>query len=126
MPREKIQRRYMFDFEKLDVYQVVKDQNLKVLGILSINKEIDPYLAEQWKCASLNILLNLTEGTGRMTDTDKMHYITVARTSVFESVAIIDLLKSMNILDEPTHLELYNGYEKSSKMLLGMYRSHTK
>jgi four helix bundle protein len=116
----------MFDFEKLDVYQVVKDQNLKVLNLLKVNKEIDPYLVEQWKRASLNILLNLAEGTGRMTDTDKMHYLTIARTSVFESVAILDLLKSMNILDDSTFQELYNGYEKSSKMLLGMYRSHTK
>ena len=90
----------MFDFEKLDVYQVVKDQNLKVLNILKVNKTIDPYLMEQWKRTSLNILLNLAEGTGRMTDTDKMHYLTIARTSVFESVAIIDLLKSMNVLDD--------------------------
>ncbi len=116
----------MFDFEKLDVYQAVKDQNLKVMNILKMNKEMDPYLMEQWKRASLNILLNLAEGTGRMTDTDKMHFLTIARTSVFESVAILDLLKSMNVIDETTFQELYNGYEKSSKMLLGMYRSHTK
>ncbi len=116
----------MFDFEKLDVYQVVRDQNLKVMNILNVNKAMDPYLMEQWKRASLNILLNLAEGTGRMTDTDKMHFLTIARTSVFESVAILDLLKSMNVIDEPTFQELYDGYEKSSKMLLGMYRSHTK
>lgn len=116
----------MFDFEKLDVYQVVKDQNLKVLNILSTNQQIDPYLTERWKHASLSILLNLVEGTGRMTEADKVHYLTLARTSVFESVAIIDLLKSMNVLDELTFQELYAGYEKSSKMLLGMYRSHIK
>lgn len=116
----------MFDFEKLDVYQVVKDQNLKVMNTLKVNKDLDPYLMEQWKRTSLNILLNLAEGTGRMNDTDKMHYLTIARTSVFESVAIIDLLKSMNILDDTTFQELYDGYEKSSKMLLGMYRSHSK
>ena len=116
----------MFDFEKLDVYQVVKDQNLKVLNILNTNQQIDSYLTEQWKHASLSILLNLVEGTGRMTEADKVHYLTLARTSVFESVAIIDLMKSMNVLDELTFQELYSGYEKSSKMLLGMYRSHIK
>ena len=116
----------MFDFEKLDVYQVVKDQNLKVLGILKSNKEIDPYLMDQWKKASLNSLLNLAEVSGRMTETDKLYYLTIARTSVFESVAILDLLKSMNIIDPATFTELYDGYEKSSKMLLGMYRSYTK
>jgi four helix bundle protein len=116
----------MFDFEKLDVYQVVKDQNLKVLNILKVNKNIDPYLMDQWKRASLNILLNLAEGTGRMTDQDKKHYLTIARSSVYESVAILDLLKSMKVLDDATFTELYDGYEKSSKMLLGMYRSYTK
>ncbi|MGA3013935.1 MAG: four helix bundle protein [Bacteroidales bacterium] len=120
------QDRLMFDFEKLDVYQVVKDQNLKVLNILGANKKIDQYLREEWKRVSLSILLNLAEGTGRMTEADKVHYLTIARTSVFESVAIIDLLKSMNVLDEVTFQELYSGYEKSSKMLLGMYRSHVK
>ena len=116
----------MFDFEKLDVYQVVKDQNLKVLGILKTNKEIDPYLMDQWKKASLNSLLNLAEVSGRMTEADKLYYLTIARTSVFESVAILDLLKSMNIIDPASFTELYDGYEKSSKMLLGMYRSYTK
>ena len=116
----------MFDFEKLDVYQVVKDQNLKVLTYLKTNKELDPYLMEQWKRASLSILLNLAEGTGRMTDSDKKHFLTIARSSVYESVAILDLLKSMKILEENTFQELYDGYEKSSKMLLGMYRSYSK
>jgi four helix bundle protein len=74
----------------------------------------------------LSILLNLAEGTGRMTDSDKMHYLTISRTSVFESVAILDLLKSMKVIDDTTFQELYEGYEKSSKMLLGMYRSHSK
>jgi four helix bundle protein len=116
----------MFDFEKLDVYQVVKEQNLKVLTLLRVNNEIDPYLMDQWKRASLGILLNLAEGTGRMTDTDKKHYLTIARSSVYESVAILDLLKAMKVLDDTTFTELYDGYEKSSKMLLGMYRSYTK
>ncbi len=116
----------MFDFEKLDVYQVVKDQNLKVLNLLKTLKGLDPYLMEQWKRASLNILLNLAEGTGRMTDQDKKHYLTISRSSVYESVAILDLLKSMKVLDDVTFTDLYDGYEKSSKMLLGMYRSYTK
>jgi four helix bundle protein len=116
----------MFDFEKLDVYQVVKDQNLKVLNLLKVNREIDPYLLDQWKRASLGILLNLAEGTGRMTDQDKKHYLTIARSSVYESVAILDLLKSLKVIDDATFTELYDGYEKSSKMLLGMYRSYVK
>ena len=88
----------MFDFEKLDVYQIVKSQNLKVLSILKTNKLIDPYLMDQWKKASLSILLNLAEGTGRMAEEDKRHFLTIARGSVYESVAILGLLNDLKLL----------------------------
>ncbi len=114
----------MFDFEKLDLYQIVKAQNLKVLTILKSNKSIDFYLVDQWKRASLSIMLNLAEGAGRMTDQDKRHFLTIARGSVYESVAILSLLKDMQSISEKEYEELYSGYESCSKMLLAMYRSY--
>ena len=116
----------MFDFEKLDVYQIVKSQNLKVLSILKSNKSIDPYLMDQWKRASLSILLNLAEGTGRMAEQDKRHFLTIARGSVYESVAILGLVKDLQLIAEKDYTDLYNGYESCSKMLLAMYRSYMK
>jgi len=116
----------MFDFEKLDVYQLTKDQNVKVLSFLKKIKEADPYIVDQWKRASLSSLLNLAEGTGRMTDSDKRHFLTIARGSIFESVAIFDLLQSKNVVPENVYKEFYSAYEQISKMLLGMYRSYAK
>ena len=116
----------MFDFEKLDVYQLTKDQNVKVLTYLKGAAGMDQYLLEQWKRASLSSLLNLAEGTGRMTDSDKRHFLTIARGSIFEAVAILDLLRSMNVVPENVYLEFYANYEQISKMLLGMYRSYAK
>ncbi|MCX6248427.1 MAG: four helix bundle protein [Bacteroidetes bacterium] len=116
----------MFDFEKLDVYQVVKGQSAKVMIFLQKKNSIDPYLADQWKKASLSIFLNLAEGTGRMLEEDKKHFLTISRGSVYECTAIIDLLKSTNQIDEEFFTELYNTYEQMSKMLLGMYRSYSK
>ena len=116
----------MFDFEKLDVYQITKEQNVKVLTFLKSSENIDPYFLEQWKRATLSILLNLAEGTGRMTDSDKRHFLTIARGSVFESVAILDILKNLSIIPEDVHQDFYLRYEQISKMLLGMYRSYSK
>jgi four helix bundle protein len=116
----------MFDFEKLDVYQVVKGQSAKVIMYLQKKNSIDPYLAEQWKKASLSIFLNLAEGTGRMSEEDKKHFLTIARGSVYECTAIIDLLKSTSQIDDEFFAELYATYEQMSKMLLGMYRSYSK
>ena len=113
----------MFDFEKLEIYQVVRSQNLKALALLSELTQIDPYIKDQWKSASIGILLNLTEGTGRMSVQDKKHFYTIARGSVFECAAILDLLHEMKIVEEGIYSELYAGYEQCSKMLLAMYRS---
>jgi four helix bundle protein len=114
----------MFDFEKLEVYQVIKNHNVKVQKFLNSKPAIDEYILEKWRNASLGILLNLAEGTGRMNDTEKKEFLTLSRGCVFESVAIIDLLKNMGLLSEDLYKEFYDGYEQASKMLLGMYRSY--
>jgi four helix bundle protein len=113
----------MFDFEKLEVYQVVKSQNLKVLTFISKSNLIDIYVKDQWKRASFSIMLNLAEGTGRMSVQDKKHFYTMARGSVFECAAILDIVHEMEQIDNEFYQDIYNGYEQSSKMLLAMYRS---
>ena len=113
----------MFDFEKLEIYQVVKRQNLKALALISQSALIDLYIKDQWKRASLSIMLNLAEGTGRMSVQDKKNFYTIARGSVFECAAILDLLHEMKLIEEDVFTDLYAGYEQCSKMLLAMYRS---
>ena len=60
-----------------------------------------------------------------MTNIDKKHYLTIARASVFESVAILETVKDLGLIDETSFKEFYDGYEQISKMLLGMIRSYS-
>jgi four helix bundle protein len=115
----------MFDFEKLDVYGVVKEQNQKVLRFVLAHPEIDPFIVSEWKKASMGMIGNLAEGTGKMSDAEKRQFLSDARTCVFRSVAILDTLVGLGDVDDETYKDLYDGYEKSSKMLLGMYRSYS-
>jgi four helix bundle protein len=114
----------MFDFEKLDVYQVIKNNNSKVLKYIFGHPTLDLYLKDQWKRANLSIILNLAEGTGRMSNSDKKHFLTIARGSVFESVAILETVKELGLIEEEMFKEFYDSYEQISKMLLGMIRSY--
>jgi four helix bundle protein len=114
----------MFDFEKLEVYQVIKNHNIKVQKYILSKPDIDEEILARWKKASLEILLNLAEATGRMNDAEKREYLTLSRGCVFESVAILDLLKGMGQISEDLYKDFYDGYEQESKMLLGMYRSY--
>jgi four helix bundle protein len=114
----------MFDFEKLDVYQVIKSNNVKVLKFILGQEALDLYFKDQWKRATLSIVQNLAEGTGRMTNADKKHYLTLSRGSVFESVAILETLKDLGAIEDDLFKEFYDAYEQISKMLLGMIRSY--
>jgi four helix bundle protein len=116
----------MFDFEKLDVYQVVREQNVKVIQYLSSAQSMDDLLKDQWKKSSLSSVLNLAEGTGRKNTDEKKDFLTAARGNIFEAATILQTLKDLGSVDEITYQDFYDGYEKASKMLLGMYRSYNK
>lgn len=116
----------MFDFEKLDVYQVVKEQNNKVILFLNSNNEIDSLLKDYWKKSSLSSVLNLAEGTGRKNTDEKKDFLTSSRGNIFEAATILQTVKDLGWIDEMTYMDFYDGYEKASKMLLGMYRSYSK
>ncbi len=114
----------MFDFEKLEVYQIAKGVVTDSLKIIYTHANLDPLIRDQWKKSSMDILLNLAEGTARMSSADKKHFITVSRGSVFECVTILQVLGETGALTLVDAQNLYDRYEKVSKMLLGMYRSH--
>ena len=113
----------MFDFEKLDVYAHLRNLNKEVLKFLFANTNIDPYLRDEWKRATLGAAINLAEGVGRIADTEKKHLFTVARGFIFESVSIMHVVFDIGQISETDFNSFYNQYETVSKMLLGLYRS---
>ncbi|MFI5205019.1 MAG: four helix bundle protein [Flavobacteriales bacterium] len=113
----------MFDFEKLEVYQICRQQNADVLKYIEAGNGIDRDLLALWKTNTLNIALNLVEGVGRIPKADKKHYVTIARGYVFECVALLHILADLNPQQADAIGEFYNRYESLSKMLLGMIRS---
>jgi four helix bundle protein len=112
----------MFDFEKLDVYNEIKDLNKDVLSYIFKNIK-DKYIQDQWKRATISIMLNLAEGTARINPSEKKHFYTISRSSVFECVAILDICDGLGELESASKSNFYEKYEKISKMLLGMYRN---
>ena len=113
----------MFDFEKLEVYQVTKAQNVEVLKHLLKSPHLKPDFAKHWEDASMNTVLNLAESTARMTHSEKKHYLTNARGNINACVALMELGKEMGWLSDEDYDRFYNRYEQMSKMMLGMIRS---
>lgn len=113
----------MFDFEKLTVYQKAREARKLLFSIIVSSKNLDRSIADQLKRSVLSILLNIAEGTGKSSKADKKNFFTIARGSVYETVAIMDVLLDDNIINNDEYKQLYANFEEISKMLLGLVNS---
>ena len=115
----------MFDFEKLEVYNRSIDLNRLIWAeVLTILK--DKNLHSQLRRASMSIILNIAEGSGRFTNADKRNFYIIARSSLFECVSIFQIIRSQNNLNDKTYSKLYLRSEEVSKMLFNMIRLLSK
>ena len=90
----------MFDFEKLLVYQRAKVFHKNLQFNIVSEVEIDRVIANQLKRAALSIPLNIAEGTSRFSHADKRNFYVIARGSLFECIAILDILKDNFLLNK--------------------------
>ncbi len=114
----------MFDFEKLEVYQKLRITNVSLLKYIHQGKCDDKFLADQLRRAALSVTLNLAEGVGRRTGPDKRRFITMARSSLYETVSILQILYDLEQIDQTSYDVFYEEYTAESKMLLALYRSY--
>ena len=113
----------MFDFEKLEVYNKIRELNRELLPWIFKNQQNESYLCDQLKRAGLSAMLNLSEGSGRMSGQDKKQFYIRARASVFESISVMHVLTDLGLMDEKFFNSMYDKFEEISKMLLGMIRN---
>ena len=81
-----------FDFEKLEVYKKVKEYNSCMRKEFLVQDSIDKISKDQLRRASLSLLLNIAEGTSRFSNASKRNFFVIARSSLFETVALLDYL----------------------------------
>jgi len=112
----------MFDFEKLDIYRKAKVFNSSIRKLIR-SKKIDRITIDQLYRASFSIVLNIAEGLGRFSKRDRRNFFVIARSSVFECVAILDVLKDEGIISSKVYSEYYNQAEELSKILFAMIRN---
>lgn len=113
----------MFDFHNLDVYAKAKELNKEILQFLKENKQIDFYIRDQLKRASISIVINIAEGSGKFSKADKRNFYTIARGSVYECVSLLELIHDENHITKEKFNFFYQKYETLSKMLLGLINS---
>lgn len=112
----------MFDFQKLSVYQKSKTFHLLCKQIL-LNNSFEKYVSDQLRRASHSIILNIAEGSAKSSKADRSKFFTIARGSVFECVAIVDILQMEESIDQNTYTILLDTADEISKLLYAMVRN---
>jgi four helix bundle protein len=116
----------MFPYQNLEVYKKAFQFNKTIYNLLKKNTSIPSYLKNQLGRASLSIVLNIAEGSAKVTAKDRKNFLVIARGSTFECAAIVDMLHSENEISMEFKHDLRSTLEEISKMLYAMIRNLEK
>lgn len=112
----------MFDFQKLEVYKKSKVFHVSCKELI-IKYKFDRYVNDQLGRASFSVPLNIAEGSGKFSSKDRKNYFTTARASVFECVAILDILSDENSISEGELENLMKNADELSRILYVMIKN---
>lgn len=113
----------MFGFQKLTVYQKAKGYHSNVIEKVVQSTNLKGYYKDQLGRASLSVVLNIAEGSSRFTTASKRNYIVIARGSLFETIAALELLKDHIHISMELYQELLDQADQLSRMLFKMIRN---
>ena len=111
---------HTFDFQNLTVYKNAKSFHSSALQHLVAYPGIGRVIGCQLERAALSIPLNIAEGSGRYTNPDRRNFFIIARSSVFECVAIFDILNDQNQMTPEEFLKFTSLADELSRMLYRM------
>ncbi len=87
--------------ERLDVYRVAVELTEALMATLPRKGHAE--LRDQLDRASTSVVLNIAEGAGRTSLTDKRRFYEVAKGSTTECAAVLDLLRIRGVVDPAAH-----------------------
>lgn len=112
----------MFEFQNLAVYKKAKLFHVNCKNIILENK-LDRYVVDQLGRASFSVPLNIAEGSGKFSKADRKNYFTTARASLFECVAVLDILKDDGKLSDSELEKMLIEADELSRILYAMIKN---
>lgn len=112
-----------FFFEKLKVYQRIREFAIKLCKIAGSFPVKFSRIRDQLIGAGISVPLNVAEGSGQNSTKEKRNFYKISRRSLFECIPILEISLKPNLINEVTFSELKQEDIELSKMLNGLIRS---
>ena len=116
--------RYVFPFEKLEVWQealALTDYILGLLDRLPQNRHLR--LVSQLEGAATSVPQNIAEGKGRQHRKEFQQYLSIAQGSLYETVTLNEVFRRRKLFAEEECVEIRNGAERIDRKLNGLMNS---
>ncbi len=101
----------VFDHEKLDVYQAAIEFVALADDIVEHLPRGRGYLADQLQRSATSVPLNIAEGAGEFSPSEKARFYRMARRSATECAAVLDVARRLRLVDDAR-------YEAGRELLL--------
>lgn len=116
-----------FNYRKLNAYQYGLDLVEAVYEMVALFPREEKYaLGDQLRRAVVSVPSNLVEGTGRDSDKEKAHFISMAYTSLMEVMCQTEIALRVHYITEETFLKIENEVTIVAKLLSGLKSSIQK
>jgi four helix bundle protein len=113
-----------YNFEKLKVYQAAVEFVKQVYKITEKFPKDEQFgIISQIRRASVSIIANIAEGSGRFHKKDFKQFLRISRSSCYEAVALLDLSRQIGYINAEEYKLLYDCSEEISKMINGLINS---
>ena len=114
-----------FSFQDLKVWQ--KGVSFAESVIRTIDELEAPRkhyrLIEQLEAASTSVPMNIAEGKGRHSTKELIHFLYIARGSLFEVITLLTVLRNLEWVDSEKVTELETDGEELSKMINSLIKA---
>ena len=109
-----------FDHERLDVY---KKALAGVRVCVGLEPEVSPQLFKSFDRASTSVVLNIAEGNGRFAQLDRGRFLDIAKRSLLQAVAALDVAVARNEVASVDIEECKKCYSSVFRMIEGLQDS---
>jgi len=108
---------YKFRFVEFKVYKLAKELHHECVILTNSFPRNFLYLGDQLKRASLSVILNIAEGSGKESDRDFRRYIQIALGSINEVAACLEVAFDEKLIDlETKEVLLSNSFDLKNQL----------
>jgi len=116
--------KYLFPFEKLDVWNMAVDLAETVLSLLEeLPQNKHMRLLGQMESAAVSVSQNIAEGEGRQYKKEFIQFLHIAKGSVFEVVTLNEIFRRKKIFSDDKAKEIRSSCEQIDRKLNGLINS---